>query len=109
MSAAEIHREYKEEGEVFPSEQAALAEWIGEQGDEEDGCRRSDNRPEYGNLNRVPYFRIPEDGHVALDGRHSRPEVQIAPHCIGRIVQGDDQDVPERVEGHDKDASQKCI
>lgn len=108
-AAAKIHREHKEEGEVFPAEQAALAERISEQRDEEDGGRRSDNGPEYGHLNGVPYLRIPEDGHVTLDGRHSWPEIQIAPHRIGGIVQGDDQDIPEGIEGHEKDAGQEYI
>jgi len=108
-TAAKIHREHKEEGEVFPPEQITLAERIGKQCDEEDGCRRPDDGTKHGDLNGAPNLRIPEDGQVALDRWHSRPEVQIAPHRIGRIVQGDDQDVPERIEGHEKDAGQEQV
>lgn len=109
QSAAEIHREHKEEGEVFPSKEIALAERIGEQRDEEDGYCGPDDGTQHGNLNGAPDFRVPEDGQVALDGWHARPEVQVAPHRIGCIVQGDDQDVPERIEGDEEDAGQEQV
>ena len=97
LSAAEVHGEHKQKTPELMPYQILAGQRVGQHGRRHDCQRRSYERTGQGNENGMLERRTPQNFLIAVQGEHTREEIDPTAHGIGRIVQGYHEDIPEGI------------